>query len=103
MGGFQVGSSQRRLLLPPIETYTAMQDQAADFSTGAGERLCSRVSGKGGIVDILSIGWLLCAAMTGSALRNEFHCGGLRRSRLSVAHPGEVSLRTERMATDNPA
>jgi hypothetical protein len=39
MGGFQVGSSQRRLLLPPIETYTAMQDQAADSSTGAGERL----------------------------------------------------------------
>jgi len=39
MGGFQVGSSQRQPLQPPIETYTAMQDQAADSSTGAGERL----------------------------------------------------------------
>jgi hypothetical protein len=39
MGGFRVGSSQRRPLQPPIETYTAMQDQAADSSTGAGERL----------------------------------------------------------------
>ena len=42
MGGFQVGSSQRRPLQPPIETYTAMQDQAADSSTGAGERLRTR-------------------------------------------------------------
>ena len=39
MVGFQVGSSQRRPLQPPIETYTAMQDKAADSSTGAGERL----------------------------------------------------------------
>jgi hypothetical protein len=45
----------------------------------------------------------LCAAAIGSALRNQFSSGGPRRSRLSVVHPGEVSLRAERMATDNRA
>jgi len=46
MGGFQVGSSQRRPLQPPIETYTAMQDQAADSSTGADERLRETASAR---------------------------------------------------------